>query len=41
MWIRNFPKFYLQKKVLDKDAEDLFPVYGNIYFLREKWLQAI
>lgn len=35
MWIRNFPKFYLQKKVLDKDPEDLFSGYGKICFLCE------
>lgn len=31
MWARNFPKFYLQKKVLDEDPEDLFPVYSKIF----------
>lgn len=41
MWIRNFPKFYLQKKEPDEDPKDLFPVYGNICFLREMCLQDI
>lgn len=41
MRIRNSPKFYLQKKVPDEDPKDLFPVYGNVCFLREMCLQDI